>query len=114
MTVTRQGSFTLKRGKAVTQTRHATTRQKEVHLLFILMHYMVTVLHSITGSLASQSDTVGEFSINPKWKDVTESSLRNAQRQADRCCKGLLKREEVYELLILCSLAYFHRKKSAS
>ena len=97
--------------KAVTQTRHATARQKEVHLLFILTHYMVTVPHSITGSLVSQSDTVGDFTINPKWKDVTESSLRNVQRRADRCCTGFIKREELYELLILCRLAYLHRKK---
>lgn len=96
MTATRQGSFTSQIGKAVTQTRQATPRQKEVHSLYILMQ-VVTVSHSISGSLPSQSDTVGEFTINPKRKDVIESSLRNLQRWADRCCMEFLKRGEVYD-----------------
>lgn len=70
--------------------------------------------HSVSGSLTSQSGTVGEFIISPKWKGVIESSLRNGQRWADRHSTEFLQVGKVYEILTLCRLVNFDRKKCVS
>lgn len=78
-------------------------------MLYILMQ-VVTVSHFTSGSLTSQSDTVAEFTINPKWKDVIEWSLRMFKGgQTDAVWS--FSREGRFMPLTLCRLVYFQRKK---